>query len=138
MHEVVVTVVGNVVADPRSSQTRNGVPYTTFRVASTSRRYDRQAGALVKGDSLFLDVRCWQGAARNAAATLAKGSPVIVQGRLRTRTYVVDSPSGPSRRSANELEATALGLDLARLPAAGSHPDGMLPQAESGTPGVAA
>lgn len=138
MPDVVVTVVGNVVADPRSSQTRNGVPFTTFRVASTSRRFDRQAGAMVKGDSLFLDVRCWQGAARNAAAALAKGSPVIVQGRLRTRTYMVDGPAGPARRSATELDASALGLDLARLPAARTHPDGLLPQAESGTPGVAA
>lgn len=138
MPDVVVTVVGNVVADPRYSQTRGGVPFATFRIASTSRRYDQQAAAMVQGDSVFLDVRCWRGTARNAAAALAKGSPVIVQGRLQARSYVVDGPEGSAKRFATELEASAVGLDLARLPVSGAHSEGLLSQAEGAAPEVAA
>jgi single-strand DNA-binding protein len=93
---------------------------------------------MVQGESVFLDVRCWRGMARNAAAALTTGSPVIVQGRLRARSYVVDGPEGPAKRSTTELEAIAVGLDLARLPVSGAQPDGLLPQPDGAAPEVAA
>jgi len=138
MPDVVMTVVGNVVAEPRCSETRSGVPFTAFRVASTSRRFDQQAGAMVKGESVFLDVRCWRGAARSVAAALTKGSPVIVHGRLRTRSYTIESPEGGAKRSVTELDAIALGLDLSRLPAAAGESAGALPETDGAPPGVAA
>ncbi len=120
LNTVSLTVVGNVIAAPELLETRNGVQYATFRIASTSRRFDRDAGAWINGDTLYLHVRCWRGLATNAAATLAKGSPVVVHGRLSTRSFTTEGPDGPQRRDHTELEAVAIGLDLARLPAAGA------------------
>lgn len=130
MNDVFITVVGNAVADPQLSATRSGIPFTTFRIASTSRRYDREMGAWTKIDTMFLDVRCWRGLALNAAATLVKGSPVVVQGRLSVRTVVSQGPDGERRRTFTDLDANAIGLDLARLPVesagAGSRDEGSL------------
>lgn len=121
MHEVVITVVGNVVTEPQTTSTASGATLTTFRLASAERHYDRQHGQTRSGDSLLLHVRCWRGLALNASS-LPKGAPVIVQGRLRQRSVVVDGPQGPQRRTFVDLDALSLGIDLARavLPATGA------------------
>lgn len=116
--EVTLTVVGNVVADPEPGITRNGVPFASFRVASTSRRLDKDAGTWAPGDTLYLQVQCWRGLAHNVVGTIRKGSPVVVQGRLHTRTVINEGPDGTRRRTYTELNATAIGLDLARTSAA--------------------
>jgi single-strand DNA-binding protein len=123
MNEVMITVVGNVVADPELSTTRNGLPVANFRLASTSRRYDKEAGGWTNGETLYISVRCWRGLAQNVASSISKGSPVIVQGRLYTRTATIEGDSGPRRRHYTDLEATAVGLDLARLPMGGALTD---------------
>jgi single-strand DNA-binding protein len=124
MHNSVnLTVVGNVIADPELSQTRGGVPFATFRVASTSRRFDREAAAWVNGETLYLQVRCWRGLAASVAGTLAKGSPVVVHGRLVRRSVTGDGPQGPRRRDYTDLDATAIGLDLARIPSEAAKPE---------------
>lgn len=110
MNETNVTVVGNLVDDPRLRTTETGVDVAGFRVASTTRRWDRATGRWSDGGSLFLSVTCWRGLAGNAAASLRKGDPVVVTGRLSTRTYEKDGQS----RSTCELEALAIGPDLAR------------------------
>ena len=115
MMEVNLTVVGNVVADPEPGVTRNGVPYASFRVASTSRRLDKETGDWVPGDTLYLHVQCWRGLARSVVKTLHKGSPVLVQGRLHTRTVSGGDQPGEQRRTYTELTASAVGLDLARM-----------------------
>ena len=110
MNDTTVTVVGNLVDDPRIRTTDSGVDVAGFRVASTSRRYDRDGGRWVDSASLFLSVTCWRALAGNAVASLRKGDPVVVTGRLSTRTYEKDGQV----RSVCELEASALGPDLAR------------------------
>ena len=110
MNETSVTVVGNLVDDPRLRTAETGVDVASFRVASTSRRFDRDAGRWIDSASLFLSVTCWRTLAGNAVASLRKGDPVVVTGRLSTRTYEKDGQV----RSTCELEAVAVGPDLAR------------------------
>lgn len=116
MNEVIVTIVGNVVTEPQMTSTASGAALTTFRLASAERRFDREAGHYRSTDSVFLQVRCWRGMALNAAS-LSKGAPVLVQGRLRQRTVMVDGPDGPQKRTYVDLDANALGVDLARAAA---------------------
>jgi single-strand DNA-binding protein len=82
----------------------------SFRIASTSRRFDRATQRWVDSGQLFLGVSCWRELGTNAAVSLHKGDPVIVSGKLSTRTYEKDGQS----RSVCELEALAVGPDLAR------------------------
>ena len=121
MNQTMITVVGNAVTAPDAGRTGGGVPRASFRVASSARRYDRESGTWVSGDSVYLQVTCWRGLAENVAAHIRKGSPVVVQGKLRTRTVVRTNDDGEERRRTyTELEAVAVGLDLARLPFAGN------------------
>ena len=110
MNETIVTLVGNLVDDPKLRTTDGGAEVAGFRVASTSRRFDRAEQRWVDGGSLFLSVSCWRALGANAAASLRRGDPVVVTGRLTTRTYEKDGQT----RSVAELEALALGPDLAR------------------------
>ena len=111
MNETSVTVVGNVVAEPILRHTKEGVPVARFRLASTTRRYDRESASWRDADTLFLGVTCWRGLAENATRSLLKGDCVIATGRLVMRTY--DTPEG-DRRTAYEVDALAVGPDLSR------------------------
>lgn len=110
MNDTTVTVVGNLVDDPRLRTTESGLDVAGFRLASTARRYDRETGRYVDSASLFLPVSCWRALAANVTASLRKGDPVVVTGKLSTRTFDKDGQS----RSVCELEALAVGPDLAR------------------------
>ena len=110
MNETFVTVVGNLVDDPKLRTIEAGKDVASFRIASTSRRFDRESQRWVDSGQLFLGVSCWRELAGNAAASLRKGDPVIVSGKLSTRTYEKDGQT----RSVCELEALAVGPDLAR------------------------
>lgn len=110
MNDTMVTLVGNLVDDPKLHTTDGGAEVAGFRVASTARRFDRAEQRWVDGGSLFLSVSCWRALGANAAASLRRGDPVVVTGRLTTRTYEKDGQT----RSVPELEALALGPDLAR------------------------
>jgi len=110
VNETSVTVVGNLVDDPRLRTTETGVDVASFRVASTSRRFDRESRRWIDSASLFLAVTCWRSLAGNAVASLRKGDPVVVTGRLSTRTYERDGQT----RTTCELEAVAVGPDLSR------------------------
>jgi single-strand DNA-binding protein len=110
MNETVVTVVGNLVDDPRMRTTDSGIEVTSFRVASTARRFDREAARWVDAGSVFLGVTCWRSLGVNVVASLRKGDPVVVHGRLFTRQYERDGQV----RSSYEMDAAAVGPDLAR------------------------
>lgn len=104
-----ITVVGNIVADPELRYTPNGAAVANFRVASTPRRYDQQAGQYVDGEALFLTCNVWRTVAENVANTLTKGDRVIVTGRLRQRSY--DDKNG-ERRTVFEVEVDEVGPSL--------------------------
>lgn len=110
MRETLITVTGNVVDTPQRRRTDQGHSVASFRVASTQRKFDRNDGQWVDGDSLYLKVTCWRALADNVDRSVVQGDPIVVTGRLYTRTYEVDG----QRRAAYELEAHALGLDLSR------------------------
>jgi single-strand DNA-binding protein len=110
MNDTYLTLVGNVVADPKHRKTNTGTDLASFRVASTSRRFDRESGTWVDNETLFVTVTCWRGLALNVMESVRKGQPVIVTGRYYSRTYVKDEIT----RVTYELAAEAVGHDLAR------------------------
>jgi single-strand DNA-binding protein len=105
-----ITVVGNVVDEPRHIVTPGGVPITSFRIATTHRRYDRGQGQWVDADTAWLGVTCFRMLAINAASSLRKGQRVIAQGRLRTPQW---TDAQGVKRTRTEIEAHNVGPDLA-------------------------
>jgi single-strand DNA-binding protein len=110
MFDTIMTIVGNVVDTPRMRLTKSGHAVTNFRVASTSRRYDRETQRYVDNATLFANVTCWRTMAENVAASVHKGQPIVVTGRYYSREYEINE----TVRVAYELEANAVGHDLAR------------------------
>ena len=107
--ETVITVVGNLTADPELRFTPNGAAVANFTVASTPRTFDRQTNEWKDGEALFLRCSVWREAAENVAESLTKGMRVIVQGRLRARSY--DDRDG-NRRTSWELDVDEVGPAL--------------------------
>ncbi|MGO4297127.1 single-stranded DNA-binding protein [Glutamicibacter sp. MCAF14] len=107
--ETVITVIGNLTADPELRFTPSGSAVANFTIASTPRTFDRQANEWKDGEALFLRASLWREAAENVAETLTKGTRVIAQGRLRSRAY--DTKEG-ERRTVMELEVDEIGPSL--------------------------
>lgn len=107
--ETIITLVGNLTADPELRFTPSGAPVANFTVASTPRTFDRQTGEWKDGDAMFINCSVWRQAAENAAETLTKGMRVIVQGRLRSRSY--ETREG-ERRTVFEIEVDEIGPSL--------------------------
>lgn len=107
--ETIITVVGNLTADPELRFTPSGAPVANFTVASTPRTFDRQSGEWKDGDAMFLSCAVWRQAAENVAESLTKGMRVIVQGRLRSRTY--ETREG-EKRTVFEVEVEEIGPAL--------------------------
>jgi len=112
MFDTQVTVVGNLVAEPRLAQTNDGQAVASFRLASTPRRFDRATGEWRDGDTLFTNVTCWRALAENVYVSLKKGSSVIVLGRLSVRPY--ETKDGDKRQSV-DIDAIAVGPELGRV-----------------------
>jgi single-strand DNA-binding protein len=106
-----VTLHGNLVADPVQRATASGAAVVGFRLAASGRRFDKQSGEFRDSDTIYMSVSCWRGLGGNVLASLRKGDSVVVLGRLLHRTY--DDRQG-TRRSVHELDAIAVGPDLAR------------------------
>ncbi|MBN0046381.1 single-stranded DNA-binding protein [Streptomyces actuosus] len=109
MNETVICAVGNVATPPVYRESAAG-PSARFRLAVTSRYWDREKAAWTDGHTNFFTVWANRQLAVNAAASLSVGEPVMVQGRLKVRTDVHD---GQSRTSA-DIDAVAIGHDLSR------------------------
>jgi single-strand DNA-binding protein len=107
--ETVITVVGNLTADAELRYTQNGLAVANFTVASTPRTMNRQTNEWEDGEALFLRCSIWREAAENVAASLTKGARVIVQGRLKQRSY--DDKEGVSR-TVIELDVEEVGPSL--------------------------
>jgi single-strand DNA-binding protein len=107
--ETVITVVGNLVDDPELRFTPGGAAVAKFRIASTPRTFDKTTNEWKDGESLFLSCQVWRQAAENVAESLTKGMRVIVQGRLRQRSY--EDREGV-KRTVYELEVDEVGVSL--------------------------
>ena len=107
--ETIITVVGNLTADPELRFTPSGAPVANFTVASTPRTFDRQSGEWKDGDAMFLNCAVWRQPAENVAESLSKGMRVIVQGRLRSRSY--ETREG-EKRTVFEVEVEEIGPAL--------------------------
>ncbi|GAB3046236.1 single-stranded DNA-binding protein [Sediminivirga luteola] len=107
--ETIITVVGNITNDPELRFTPNGAAVANFTVASTPRTFDRQANEFKDGETLFLRCSAWRDMAENVAESLTRGTRVIVQGRLRSRTF--ETKEG-EKRTVFELDVDEVGPSL--------------------------
>ena len=107
--ETIITVVGNLTADPELRYTQNGLPVANFTIASTPRNFDRQANEWKDGEALFLRASVWREFAEHVAGSLTKGMRVIATGRLKQRSY---QDREGNNRTAIELEVDEIGPSL--------------------------
>jgi single-strand DNA-binding protein len=107
--ETIITVVGNLTAEPELRFTPSGSQVVSFTIASTPRVFDRASGEWKPGDSLFLRCSAWRELAENISETLQKGMRVIAQGRLNQRTYQAQDGSN---RTVYELIVDEIGPSL--------------------------
>ncbi|MDO8122080.1 single-stranded DNA-binding protein [Isoptericola sp. b490] len=107
--DTVITVIGNLTADPELRFTPSGAAVANFTIASTPRTFDRQANEWKDGDTLFLRCSIWREAAENVAESLTKGTRVIAQGRLVQRSF--ETREG-EKRTVVELQVDEVGPSL--------------------------
>ena len=107
--DTVITVIGNLTADPELRFTPAGAAVANFTVASTPRTFDRQTSEWKDGDALFMRCNIWREAAENVAESLTKGARVVVSGRLKQRSY--ETREG-EKRTVVELEVDEIGPSL--------------------------
>lgn len=117
-NSTLVTVVGQVASEISYKYGEDGKTNAYFRINSTERRYNTAIGDWEDGESLWLGVSCWRKLADSVKTALSKGDPVIVQGKLRMRHYEKDDV----KRTAVNLDALHVGLDLSRVQSLGSAP----------------
>lgn len=108
-NDTVITVIGNLTADPELRFTQSGIAVASFTVASTPRTFDRQANEWKDGEALFLRCSIWRDAAENVAESLEKGTRVVVQGRLKQRSY---TDREGNNRTSIELDVDEIGPSL--------------------------
>src|SRR6476619_6419249 len=107
--DTVITVAGHLVGDPELRFTPSGAAVANFRIASTPRTFDRQSNEWKDGDALFLSCSVWRQAAENVAESLQRGMRVVVQGRLKARTYETREVE---KRTVFEIEVEEVGPSL--------------------------
>ena len=107
--ETIITVVGNLTADPELRYTQNGLPVANFTIANTPRNFDKTRNEYVDGEALFLRASVWREFTEHVAGSLSKGSRVIATGRLKQRSY---QDREGNNRTAIELEVDEIGPSL--------------------------
>src|SRR4051812_39772453 len=107
--DTVITVIGNLTADPELRFTQSGAAVANFTVASTPRTFDRQSGEWKDGEALFMRCNIWRQSAENVAESLTRGARVIVSGRLKQRSF--ETREG-EKRTVVELEVDEIGPSL--------------------------
>ena len=107
--ETIMTVIGNLTADPELRFTASGAAVANFTVASTPRTFDRATGEWKDGEALFLRCNIWRQPAENVAESLTRGARVIVSGRLKQRSF--ETKEG-EKRTVIELEVDEIGPSL--------------------------
>jgi single-strand DNA-binding protein len=107
--ETVITLIGNLVDDPELRFTPSGAAVASFRIASTPRTYDKASGEWKDGETLFLTCSAWRQLGENVAESLTRGTRVIVQGRLKQRSY--ETREG-EKRTVFEVDVDEVGPSL--------------------------
>ena len=102
------TVSGLVATTPRHLVTQEGLPITSFRLASSKRRFDRTKKIWVEGETNWFTINSFRQLAINSASSISKGDRIVVSGRLKVRDWDNGERSGTSV----EIEADCLGHDL--------------------------
>ena len=108
-NDTIITLVGNLVDDPSLRFAQSGAAVANFTIASTPRAFDKQSNEWKDGDTMFLNCSIWRQAAEHVAESLTKGTRVIVQGRLKSRSY--DDREG-NRRTVFEVDVEEVGPSL--------------------------
>lgn len=104
----IITVTGNIATEPEHKRTAGGLPITSFRIASTQRRFDRPSGKWIDVHTNWYSVSAFRGLAEHAFRSLHKGDRVVLTGRLRIRNWETSSSKG----TAVEIDADSIGHDL--------------------------
>src|ERR1700761_6065555 len=107
--ETVITVVGNLTADPELRFTPSGAAVASFTIASTPRTFDRNSNEWKDGEALFLRCSIWRQAAENVAESLQRGMRVVAQGRLKQRSF--ETHEG-EKRTVVEMDVDEIGPSL--------------------------
>lgn len=107
--ETVITIVGNLTADPELRTTSAGAQVASFTIASTPRSWNRSTNQFEDGQALFMRCSAWRDLATHCAQSLAKGMRVIAQGRLQQRSYQANDGSN---RTVVELQVDEIGPSL--------------------------
>jgi len=107
--DTVITIIGNITADPELRFTPSGAAVANFTVASTPRQFDRTTNDWKDGETLFMRCSVWRDAAENVAESLNRGARVIVSGRLKSRSY--ETKEG-EKRTVVELDVDEIGPSL--------------------------
>ena len=108
--DTVITIIGNLTGDPELRFTPSGAAVANFTVASTPRQFDRQTSEWKDGETLFMRCSVWREAAENVAESLTRGTRVVVQGRLVSRSWE-DKETG-QKRSVMEMQVDEIGPSL--------------------------
>ncbi|WP_374971099.1 single-stranded DNA-binding protein [Terrabacter sp. BE26] len=107
--DTVITIIGNLTADPELRFTPSGAAVANFTVASTPRQFDRQSNEWKDGETLFMRCSVWRDAAENVAESCQRGMRVIVSGRLKSRSY--ETKEG-EKRTVVEMDVDEIGPSL--------------------------
>ena len=113
-NDVTICITGNLTGDPELRFAPSGGAVANFTIASTPRAFDKTSNEWKDGDTMFLNCSVWRQAAENVAESLTKGMRVIVQGRLKSRSY--DDRDG-NKRTVFEVDVEEIGPSLARATA---------------------
>ena len=113
-NDTIVTVTGNLTSDPELRFTVSGAAVASFTIASTPRKFDRQSNEFKDGETLFMRCSVWREAAENVAESLQRGTRVVAQGRLESRSY--ETKEG-EKRTVMELAVDEIGPSLKKATA---------------------
>jgi single-strand DNA-binding protein len=108
-NETIITVVGNLTADPELRYTTSGLAVANFTIASTPRSFDKQTNDWKDGDALFLRASVWREHAEHVAGSLSKGTRVVATGQLKMRQY---EDNEGNKRTSTELDVHEIGPAL--------------------------
>ena len=112
--DTIITIVGNLTNDPELRFTPSGAAVANFTIASTPRTFDRQSNEWKDGETLFMRCSVWREAAENVAESLTRGTAVIAQGRLQSRSF--ETREG-EKRTVVEMQVDEIGPSLRRATA---------------------